>query len=63
MRKPQMIKGSYGLREILQNQRHSCVACVTVALEWISKTSLSIHLGCGDTHQEAGRNFSGLGEG
>lgn len=63
MRKPQMIKGSYGLREILQNQRHSCVACVTVALEWISKTSLSIHLGCGDTHREAERNFSGLEEG
>lgn len=63
MRKPQTIKDSYGLREVLQNQRRSCAACVTVALEWISKTSLSIHLGCGDIHQEAERNFSGLGEG
>lgn len=57
MSKPKVVKDFNGLREILQNQRHSSVVCVTVALDWISKTSLSTHLGHRDIHREGERNF------
>lgn len=63
MRKPQMIKDSSGLREVLQNQRHSCVACVTVALEWISKNFFKCSSGDAGTHIRKQREtFQALGK-
>lgn len=38
MGKSKVVKDFNGLKEILQNQGHSCVVCVTVAVDWISKT-------------------------
>lgn len=62
MRKAKVVKDFIGLREIFQNQRRSCVVCVTVAVGWISKTSLSTLLGHTQTYQEAQRNFQALGK-
>lgn len=53
MRKAKVVKDFIGLREIFQNQRRSCVVCVTVAVGWISKTSLSTLLGHTEMYQEA----------